>query len=103
MLENLYNIIEQSEDKVKVKFTEQDHPVFQAHFPDKPILPGFLQIDIIARILEDEIVAIKYSKFISHILPSDTVVYSIKREEKKRKIKVLKDSKKVSEIAYESK
>ena len=103
MLENLYTVVEQSDEEVKVKFAGQDHPVFQAHFPEKPILPGFLQIDIIARILEDEIVTIKYSKFISHILPTDTIVYHIKRDKKKRKIKVMKNSKKVSEIAYESK
>ncbi len=103
MLENLYTVVEQSDEEVKVKFAEKDHPVFRAHFPEKPILPGFLQIDIIARILEDEIVTIKYSKFISHILPSDTIVYHIKRDNKKKKIKVMKNSKKVSEIAYESK
>lgn len=103
MLENLYSIIERDEQEVKVKLGEKDHSLFRAHFPGNPILPGFMQIEIIANILEDDIVAIGYSKFLSHILPGDIIVYRIENENKKRRIKILRDSKKVSEMTYESK
>ncbi len=102
MIENLYHIMEQNEESIKIKLAESNHPIFKAHFPGNPILPGFTQIEIIAQMLNDDIISIKYSKFLSHILPGDTITYSINKEDKKRRIKILRDSKKVSEIAYES-
>ena len=102
LIENLYQVIEQNEERVCIKLAPSNHPIFKAHFPGNPILPGFIQIKIIAQILNDDIVSIKYSKFLSHILPGDTIIYSVKSEDKKRRVKILKDSKKVSEIAYES-
>ena len=102
LIENLYHIIEQNEESIQIKLAQSSHPIFKAHFPGNPILPGFTQIEIIAQILNDDIVSIKYSKFLSHILPGDTIIYSIKKEDKRRRIKILKDSKKMSEIAYES-
>jgi 3-hydroxyacyl-[acyl-carrier-protein] dehydratase len=103
LIKNLYHIIEQNEESIKIELAPSSHPVFKAHFPGNPILPGFSQIEIIAQILNDDIVTIKYSKFLSHILPGDTVEYLIQKENKKTKIKILKDSKKVSEMIYESK
>ena len=102
LIGNLYQVIEQSEEKVCIKLAQGNHPIFKAHFPGNPILPGFIQIEIIAQILNDDIVSIKYSKFLSHILPGDTITYHVKKEDKKRRVKIFKDSKKVSEIAYES-
>ena len=103
MIEDLYTTTKQDEQEVIVQLAQKSHPVFEAHFPGNPILPGFIQIEIIARILKDDIVAIRYSKFLSSIFPADTIVYRIQKEGKKRSIKIFKDSKKVSEIAYESK
>ncbi|MEA3456006.1 MAG: 3-hydroxyacyl-ACP dehydratase [Campylobacterota bacterium] len=103
MLENLYSIIEQDEKEVKVKLARGNHPIFKAHFPENPILPGFIQIEMIAEILNDDIAAIGYSKFLSHILPGDTIVYIVYKEDKKRRIKIFRESKKVSEMTYESK
>jgi len=102
LIEGLYRIIERNHESIRIKLAQSNHPIFKAHFPGNPILPGFTQIEIIARILNDDIISIKYSKFLSHILPGDTITYSIKKEDKKRRVKILKDSKKVSEIAYES-
>ncbi len=103
VLENLYSIINQNVQEVSIKLAQANHPIFKAHFPSYPLLPGFIQIEIIAEILKDDITTINYSKFLSPILPGDTIVYQIKNQDKKRKIKILKDSKKVSEISYESK
>ncbi|MEA3498265.1 MAG: hypothetical protein U9R16_04315 [Campylobacterota bacterium] len=102
MFNNLYTIIENSANKVVIQLADKNHPIFKAHFPTFAILPGFIQIDIIAHILNDDIVSIKQSKFISHILPLDTITYNIEKKENKTSIKLFKDLKKVSEIRYES-
>ncbi len=74
-----------------------------AHFPQYPILPGFTLIDILADVLNDEVVSIKYAKFIAHISPNDILECKIKKSDKKRVIKVFKNNEKVSEISYETK
>ena len=103
MTQGLYDILEHNSDKIIVKLASTDHPVFLAHFPHHPILPGFLIIDVIAEILNDSVVEIVRSKFISHILPEDIITYVIETNMKRRKITVSKNDKKVSEIIYESK
>lgn len=103
LLNNLYTIIETIPNKITVKFAGKNHPVFQAHFPSYPILPGFLQIDTILDILKDEITMIKYSKFIDHIYPEDIVTFEIKKNDKQSLIKIIKNDKKISEIKYATK
>jgi len=102
LIEGLYDIIERNEERVTVKLAPENHPIFKAHFPGNPILPGFIQIEIISKILGDDIVTINSGKFLSHILPGDMITYDIKKEGTKTKIKILKESKKVSEIRYEA-
>ena len=74
-----------------------------AHFPQYPLLPGFTLIDILADVLNDEVIHIKYAKFIGHIFPDDILECHIKKSDKKRVIKVFKNNEKVSEISYEAK
>ena len=102
MIAGLYHIVEQSKERIVLKLAPENHPLFRAHFPGNPILPGFAQIEIIAEILKDDIARVKYSKFISHLFPDDMMVCDIKKEGTKTKITILRESKKVSEIAYES-
>lgn len=102
LLNKLYMIIESGDSEIKVKFANKEHPIFKAHFPKNPILPGFLQIDIIADILNDKITKIKYCKFIQSIYPLDEVIYSIKTIDNQKSILVFKNSKKISEIKYET-
>lgn len=103
MIDNLYMILKQGLEEITIKLTNESHPIFQAHFPNNPILPGFALIDIMAKILDDSIINIHHSKFITHCLPNDILVCKIKTEKKKRNIKIFKNEKKVSEISYESK
>ncbi len=100
MINNLYTVIEKNQNNIKLKLADENHPVFKAHFPNNPILPGFLQIDIISHILNDQIVNIKYGKFIAHICPDDEIVYNIKTVDKQRIIIVYNDNNKISEIKY---
>lgn len=103
MIEGLYSIIKQSTDEVVIKLASKDHPVFQAHFPNNPILPGFALIDIMEKVLNDNIVYISKSKFISHMLPDDILRCSISITNNKKNIKIFKNEEKVSEIIYETK
>ena len=103
MTNNLYTIISQTNNEVQIKLSDKTHPIFKAHFPNNPILPGFLQIDIIAEILKDEIKIINKSKFISHILPNDIITYEINiKNDNKKAIKIIKNNKKISEFTYET-
>lgn len=58
MLKNdLYTINsleEEAENQYTVKIVlDKDHNIFKGHFPEKPILPGVCQIEIIAELLEE--------------------------------------------------
>lgn len=103
MTEGLYTVLEQRPDELHLRLSSENHPLFQAHFPGNPIVPGFALIDIVANVLEDTPVSIKLSKFIAHLLPNDTIVCKVKRDGKKKHISIFRDTKKVSEIIYESK
>ena len=104
MLENLFTIIQKENTQVVVKLSDENHPIFKAHFPNYPILPGFLLIEIIVNILGDSIKKLHSAKFIAHTLPNDTIIYNIKKDGLKTKIKILKDDEKnskIAEITYE--
>ena len=103
LLDNLYTILEQSNEKIVVQLCDETHPIFKAHFPQYPILPGFILIDMIAEILNDKVVHIKQSKFIAQLLPDDVISCHIDTKGQQRNIKIFKNKQKVSQISYESK
>ena len=90
ILEGLYKIQSQTHDKVEVKFSDETHPVFQAHFPGNPILPGFVHIEIIEDVFNIDVVGIKNAKFTQTVLPLQNVTY-MKNENKIRVISENKD------------
>lgn len=73
----LYRVIKKSDESVEIELSDADHPVFKAHFEGMPLLPGFLQIDIIAEILEKEIDEITSAKFVHKVLPKERVRYAV--------------------------
>ncbi len=103
LVSDLYTVVKQDFEQVTIKLTTENHPIFQAHFPGHPILPGFALIDIIAEVLKDIVVHIQHSKFITHLLPNDIILCKIKTDKNRRNIKIFKNTQKVSEITYESK
>ncbi len=90
----LYNILSTSEESVTIKLSDASHRIFKAHFEGMPLLPGFLQIDIIAEILGKEIDAITSAKFVEKVLPDETLTYSIAPTKSGVRVK-LKDSRDV--------
>ncbi len=101
-MNNLYfsQIITQSDDfvELKVTFSKKDHEVFQAHFPTNSLLPGFLQIDIVAQELSLKVIEVKKAKFLQPILPEDEVNFLIKIKESSINVVTKKDDKKCSEF-----
>ena len=75
--EGLYKVVTKSETEVVVILSDASHKVFKAHFEGMPLLPGFLQIDIIAEVLNKEIDTITSAKFVQKVLPSEKLTYTI--------------------------
>jgi len=101
-LNTLYRVLSQNKESISLELSDKSHPIFKAHFPKSPLLPGFVMIDMIAEVLGDDIVSIKYSKFIKSIFPCDRLMCKIQKDDKTRMIKIFRDEAKVSEIMYDA-
>jgi 3-hydroxymyristoyl/3-hydroxydecanoyl-(acyl carrier protein) dehydratase len=75
LLQNLYSVEFKDDTKAIVKLSDKNHPVFKAHFPQKPILPGFVNLEIISDVFNFEITNIKKAKFLGLIEPNQTLVF----------------------------
>jgi 3-hydroxyacyl-[acyl-carrier-protein] dehydratase len=84
LISELYTIISKSDDKVILKLSDQYHPIFKAHFPSNPILPGFIHFEILSEIFNLEISNIKKAKFSKPVTPNQILEY----EKNKNKFKV---------------
>lgn len=84
-----------------ILLTDKSHPIFKAHFPNNPILPGFILLDLSAIILNVEIISIKKAKFLSPIEPNSILDFYIKEKDKILKIIVKNNEQKVADISYE--
>lgn len=79
--------------------TNKTHPVFKAHFEGNPLLPAFLQIDIMSEILDKKLLSIDKSKFKLPILPNDVLIYKIiKVVDNSYKIEIFKNEISTSEF-----
>ena len=75
MFEGLYEVISKSENEVLIKLTDKKHPIFKAHFPRHPILPGFVHFEIVADVFNLEVQSIKKAKFMSLVTPKQVLKY----------------------------
>ncbi|MDA3909693.1 MAG: hypothetical protein PF437_11460 [Sulfurimonas sp.] len=75
MFDGLYEVISKNEDEAVIKLTDKKHPIFKAHFPRHPILPGFIHFEIVADVFNLEIQSIKKAKFMSLVTPKQTLKY----------------------------
>lgn len=102
MTKELYTLLKKESAEVTIQLSDKNHPIFQAHFPNYPILPGFLLIEIICEVLKEEPKKIRSAKFISHSNPKDILTYKYEKKDEKTKIKVTnQENTKVGEIVYE--
>lgn len=99
LTKDLYGVKKIDENAWEVTFTDASHPVFKAHFEDYPLVPAFLQIDIMGEILEKELTKIERCKFKLPILPNDVVTYKIvKQTDNKYRVKIFKEDAEASEL-----
>ena len=75
LLDGLYTIVEKSVNKGSVVLSDASHPVFKAHFPSNPILPGFIHLEIIEELFDIQITGIKKAKYSALVLPSERLDY----------------------------
>ena len=75
-LDGLYSVISVSETEATVLLSDSNHPVFKAHFPTQPILPGFVHLEIISDVFKLDIKGVKKAKFIDLVLPAQTLHYT---------------------------
>ncbi len=75
MLNKLYIIKSKDADTAVVILSDASHPVFRAHFPSHPILPGFIHFEIVGDVFNIEIESIKKAKFLKPALPGQTLIY----------------------------
>ena len=92
LLDGLYEVLEKSEAQARVKLSDASHPIFKAHFPENPILPGFVHLDIIEDVFDFKIAEIKKAKYSSLVLPQEELVY----KKEKNRIKIFSHNKEVA-------
>jgi len=76
LLEGFYEVVKQSDEEAVVQLSDASHPIFQAHFPDNPIMPGFMHLDIIEDVFSLEITTVKKAKYSAIVEPSSELTYT---------------------------
>lgn len=77
-ISTLFDIIEANQEAVLLKMNE-NHSVYQGHFPGNPITPGVLSLRMIRECVSREIgrplhyAAIKNCRYVALIRPGDTL------------------------------
>jgi 3-hydroxyacyl-[acyl-carrier-protein] dehydratase len=75
MIENLYTVVYKDDSKVTIQLGDENHPVFKAHFPTNPLLPGFMNFEIISKLFDIKITSIKKAKFLRTVAPNQIITY----------------------------
>ena len=74
LTKKLYVINYLDQERAVITLCDKTHPLFKAHFPTKPILPGFMNFDIVEELFNLKVTAVKKAKFIKTIEPKQTLV-----------------------------
>ena len=72
---DLYKVDYIDETKAIITLCDETHPLFKGHFPTKPILPGFMNFDIVEELFDIKITTVKKAKFLKTIEPKKTLTY----------------------------
>lgn len=97
----LYTLIKKEETQAVILLADETHPIFKAHFEGNPLLPAFLQVDIVAEIFGLTISGISRSKFMEPLKPLDTVAIHLEKRPQGTKVRLLKQEHICSEINFE--
>lgn len=75
VLDGFYEVLNKEKSQATVELSDKEHPIFKAHFPSNPILPGFVHFEIVSALFEIEITTIKKAKFTNIVLPKQILEY----------------------------
>jgi 3-hydroxyacyl-[acyl-carrier-protein] dehydratase len=95
MFDGLYEVISKGENEAVIKLSDKKHPIFKAHFPMHPILPGFVHFEIVADVFDLEVSSIKKAKFMALVTPKQTLRY----EKKANKFRVFREDEVVASFS----
>ena len=102
MTSKLYNVVSKDDEIIILQSTDDSHPIFKAHFPSHPILPGFCHIEMLSEVLSDEVTEVVLLKLRKKTLPNEKVFYNIINKDSRRKIKILDEENiLIGNITYE--
>ena len=77
----LYQVVRKDLEYLDIRLSDATHSVFQAHFPTNPILPGFLQIEILQKEMEIGLKSVRKGKFMQPVLPEDEIQFQILKKQ----------------------
>lgn len=100
-IKSLFEVVEKTSNTIIIKLSNSSHPVFKAHFPNNPILPGFCHIEILSTLLKDNITKVKLLKLHQKALPNDTITYKIQTKNNQKTIKILNTNTTIGKLQYE--
>ena len=78
LVKDFYTVLGIEVENQKLQATislKPDHPIYQGHFPEQPVVPGVMQLQIFKEILEQQVQqklqvkSISQVKFLNMILP----------------------------------
>ena len=101
LTQELYTLVMQDEARAIVVLADETHPVFKAHFEGNPLLPAFLQVDMVAEIFGMQVMGISRSKFMEPLKPSDEVVIGLEKRPQGIKVKLMKQDRMCSEMSLD--
>jgi 3-hydroxyacyl-[acyl-carrier-protein] dehydratase len=101
ILTDFYTLTCKEENRFCIELCDAKHPIFQAHFPNNPIVPGFILLELSAQVLGLEIVKITKAKFLKNSVPLSVLWFEYQTSEKTLKIRVIQNEQKVAELTYE--
>jgi len=77
LLNSLFTVQQAQEGRAEIAL-HADHPIYRAHFPERPVTPGVVQVQIVGELLEQqfgqelELRKVTNLKFIRPITPQET-------------------------------
>jgi 3-hydroxyacyl-[acyl-carrier-protein] dehydratase len=101
LTQHLYTLMMQEEAQALVVLADEAHPVFKAHFEGNPLLPAFLQVDMIAEIFGLQVTGISRSKFMEPLRPSDEVLIRLEKRAQGVKVRLMKQERMCSEMSLD--
>ncbi len=74
-INNFFTVLKKRDSEGTISLCDKEHPIFKAHFPGQPILPGFIHLEIIAELFGEKIKKVKKAKFVKHVEPNSIITY----------------------------